>query len=81
MSKTSYEFRNQLRLITKEKLVLKDDEPLFSLDEYVEYLFPDNNWKETQDLILFRIYEKLFEWLKENNIEEIKEELEKEEEE
>lgn len=59
MSKTSYEFRNQLRLITKEKLVLKDDEPLFSLDEYVEYLFPDNNWKETQDLILFRIYEKL----------------------
>lgn len=74
MSNTAYEFRNQLRLITKEKLLNKDDEGLFTLDEYVNYLFPDGNWRETQDLILFRIYEKIFNWLKEKNLDEIKEE-------
>lgn len=80
MSKTLYEFRNQLRLITKEKLAMKDEEPLLTIDEYVDYLFPDGTWRDTQDLIIFRIYESLFDWLKEKNIEEITDELDKEDE-
>ncbi|GAB6008896.1 hypothetical protein [Dysgonomonas reticulitermitis] len=37
-------------------------EPLFSLDEYVEYLFPDGScWSEIRDLLLIAIYQKLHE--------------------
>ena len=38
------------------------------------YLFPEGNktWRETQDLLLFRIYENLHDWLIENTaVEEI----------
>ena len=61
-------FRNLLKRILKNKL-LKDNELLFTFDEYVFKLFPEGNlsWKETQDLLLFRIYENLNEWLVENN--------------
>jgi len=59
------EFCNQLRFIVKERIQQQADKPLFSLDEYVEDLFPDGamSWKETQDIILFRIYEVLHEWI------------------
>ena len=62
-------FRNILRFIIRERMRRGAEEPLFSLDEYVNDLFPDGNmtWRETQDLLLFRIYETLHQWLVEQN--------------
>lgn len=61
-------FRNILRKIIKMKIANQDTDLLFTFDEYVTYLFPEGNltWRETQDLLLFRIYEVLNEWLIEN---------------
>lgn len=61
-------FRNILRKILKKKIKNGDEELLFTFDEYVIDLFPEGNitWRETQDLLLFRIYENLHEWLIEN---------------
>ena len=70
-------FRNILRLIGKDRLTLNPKEPLITLDDYINYLFPEGalTWNETRDLILFRIYEMLHDYLKDNlNI--IKEEFE-----
>ncbi len=56
--------RNQLRIIIKERIRLGASDPLFSLDEYVDRLFPSyDSWRETQDLLLYRIYEDLHDWL------------------
>lgn len=69
-------FRNILRKILKNKINNGDDELLFTFDEYVISLFPEGNmtWRETQDLLLFRIYENLHHWLIENEyVEEITE--------
>jgi len=58
-------FRNQLRFIEKDRIKLSAQDPLFTLEEFMEDLFPEGNlgWKETQDLLLFRIYENLHNWL------------------
>lgn len=58
-------YRNILRIIIKKRIKNGADEPLFSFDEYVKNLFPEGNltWRETQDLILFRIYEVLHDWI------------------
>jgi CRISPR-associated protein Cst1 len=58
-------FRNILRLVIKDRVKMGAKDPLFSLDEYVNDLFPDGNlgWRETQDLLLFRLYENLHDWL------------------
>ena len=69
-------FRNVLRKIFKNK-IKKDNELLFTFEDYVVNLFPEGNltWKETQDLLLFRIYENLHDWMVENDIvEEVSEE-------
>ncbi len=69
-------FRNILRKILKNKINNGDEDLLFTFDEYVVNLFPDGNmtWRETQDLLLFRIYENLHIWLIENEyVEEISE--------
>ena len=62
-------FRNILRKVLVKKIKNNDVELLFTFDEYTLDLFPDGNltWRETQDLLLFRIYENLNEWLVENN--------------
>lgn len=75
------EFRNVLRLIIKERISAGFEKPLFSIDEYEKYLFPEGNlsWRETQDLIIFRLYEQLHDWLI-NNDKEIKEDLVEEDE-
>jgi CRISPR-associated protein Cst1 len=64
-------FRNTLRLIIKERIKNNAETPLFSLEEYSENLFPDGvlGWRETQDLILFRLYEVLHDFLKNKNVE------------
>jgi CRISPR-associated protein Cst1 len=61
-------FRNILRKILKNKINNGDEDLLFTFDEYVIDLFPqgNKNWRETQDLLLFRIYENLHDWLIEN---------------
>ena len=39
--------------------------PLISVQDYVEYLFPDGgNWREVRDVLLIAIYEKLHEMSK-----------------
>ena len=58
-------YRNLLRKVIKKRIENGIEDPLFTFDEYVNYLFPESNltWRETQDLILFRIYEKLQKWI------------------
>lgn len=62
-------FRNVLRKILKSKIENGDSELLFTFDEYVYSLFPEGNvtWRQTQDLLLFRIYENLHKWLINNH--------------
>lgn len=70
-------FRNILRKILKNKINNGEKDLLFTFDEYVIYLFPEGNmtWRETQDLLLFRIYENLHNWLIDNEyVEEISDE-------
>jgi len=61
-------FTNILRKIMKNKIKNNDDELLFTYDDFVNNICPDYKlWKETRDLLLFRLYENLNEWLIENN--------------
>lgn len=74
-------FRNILRKIIKNKMAMGDEDLLFTFEDYVIHLFPDGNlsWRETQDLLLFRIYENLHSWLiKMNYVEENTEDMEEE---
>ena len=66
-AKTYESLRNVLLKITKDLLKSGEDSPLFTTDEFLNYLFPEGalSWKETRDILLFRIYENLFEYLKE----------------
>ncbi|MCE7699410.1 MAG: type I-B CRISPR-associated protein Cas8b1/Cst1, partial [Methanobacterium paludis] len=58
-------YRNILRIIIKKRIEKGIEDPLFTFDDYVNHLFPEGSltWRETQDLILFRIYEKLQPWI------------------
>ncbi len=70
-AKNYSECRNILRYVIRDRIRHGTPEPLFSIDDYMEYLFPvgDNlnltPWRETRDLLLFRIYEQLHNWLQE----------------
>ena len=59
----SYVLRNYLlSLIKKYYSTNKNDKPLITLEEYVKYLFPENQyWSEIRDLLLISIYQKLHE--------------------
>ena len=63
------ECRNILRYVIRDRIQQGAREPLFSIDDYMEYLFPASDdftatpWRETRDLLLFRIYETLHDWL------------------
>ena len=65
------ECRNILRYVILDRIQQGATEPLFSIDDYMEYLFPSSTsfdatpWRETRDLLLFRIYETLHNWLQE----------------
>jgi CRISPR-associated protein Cst1 len=53
--------RDNISLIQEGKELNK--EPLVKIDEYLEYLFPFGGyWRETFDILLFRIYENLNDW-------------------
>lgn len=64
-------FRKILRYLIRDRIQQGAGEPLFSIDDYMEHLFPANDdfpatpWRETCDLLLFRIYEQLHDWLQE----------------
>ena len=70
-AKSYGECRNILRYVIRDRIQQGAPEPLFSIDDYMEYLFPTSDsfaatpWRETRDLLLFRIYEQLHDWLKE----------------
>ena len=68
-------FRNILRKIIKDRIALGKPTPLFTLDEYLNVLFPeDGDWSKTHDNLLFRMYEVLHTWFVENKEETPKEE-------
>lgn len=58
-------FRNVLLRLAKDCIAVKVDKPLFTFEDYAKHLFPEGalGWKETQDLLLFRLYENLHSWL------------------
>jgi len=65
------DFCNALRRISKARIKnLHPQEPLFTLDEFAEQLFPDGalTFGETRYLILFRLYEQLHNWLLTENL-------------
>ena len=77
MASSYASFRNVLRLISKERLKAENPIPLFTFDEYVDQLFPQGalQWRETQDLILFRLYEKLHGYLRPEDLPDTEEEV------
>lgn len=75
------ECRNVLRFVIRDRLRQGEDDPLFLLDAYVTHLFPESAdqmtlWRETRDLLVFRIYEQLHNWLKESGFVEEDDEIE-----
>ena len=70
-AKSYGECRNILRYVVRDRIQQGASEPLFSIDDYMEHLFPASDnftatpWRETRDLLLFRIYETLHDWLQE----------------
>lgn len=61
-AKSSHELRYFLLKLIGKNYDEGNKKPLFSLDEYVEYLFPDgSSWREIRDLLLIAIYQKLHE--------------------
>jgi CRISPR-associated protein Cst1 len=62
--KTSSGLRRYLLKLIKEYNIKKSDEPkpLITVEEYVDYLFPDGSyWNEIRDLLIIAIYQKLHE--------------------
>lgn len=54
-------FRNQLRLVFRDWQKLGKEQPMITYEEYISIIIPEDysNWKEVQDLIIIRLYEKL----------------------
>lgn len=60
--KSSGEFRGYLIKLIKDNYEAKNPNPIITLEDYVFYLFPDGTfWKDTRDLLLIAIYQKLHE--------------------
>ena len=68
-AKSYGECGNILRYVIRDRIQQGASDPLFSIDDYMEHLFPASAdfaatpWRETRDLLLFRIYETLHDWL------------------
>ncbi|MBL7137131.1 MAG: type I-B CRISPR-associated protein Cas8b1/Cst1 [Candidatus Marinimicrobia bacterium] len=59
-STRAYQLRSALIKIIKTNYQNGAEEPVFTMDEYVNYLFPDGQyWGEVRDLLLIFLYEKL----------------------
>ncbi|MBI2653082.1 type I-B CRISPR-associated protein Cas8b1/Cst1 [Candidatus Woesearchaeota archaeon] len=71
--------RATLILCARDWQNMNKNQPLIRLDDAIELLFPETsegwkNWKETRDLLLFRIYETSHDWIVKNRSEEEKKE-------
>lgn len=67
--KSSQGLRQFLLKLNSENYKNEATEPLITVQDYVEYLFPDSgNWREIRDILLIAIYEKLHEIHKEIDI-------------
>lgn len=64
-AKTFENFRLQLLRINQERIIKGQPDPLITLENYFTDLFPEGykSWRETRDILLFRIYEQLHSWL------------------
>jgi CRISPR-associated protein Cst1 len=61
-TKSSHDIRHFLLKLSNDNYKRGNADPLFTLEEYVDYLFPDGtSWKEIRDLLLIAIYQKLHE--------------------
>ena len=75
-AKSSHELRYILLKFLGKNYDEGNEKPLFTIEDYVEYLFPDgSNWKEMRDLVLIAIYQKLHETNKKVEVELIENEL------
>lgn len=60
--KSGGEFRAYLIKLIRDNYEAKNPSPIITLEDYVFYLFPDGTfWKDTRDLLLIAIYQKLHE--------------------
>jgi CRISPR-associated protein Cst1 len=52
-----------------ERIQLNPEKPLFTYEEFAKELFPDGSFRfgDTRYLILFRLYEQLHDWLKQQD--------------
>ena len=58
----AYQLRGVLIKIIKENFKNGEQKPVITLDDYVNYLFPDGQyWGEIRDMLLINIYEKMHE--------------------
>lgn len=74
--KNSHDVRLFLLKLIDKNYQVNNEKPLITLDEYVNYLFPDGiNWREIRDLLLIAIYQLLHEKNLELEIEELDNEL------
>jgi CRISPR-associated protein Cst1 len=61
-TKSSHDIRFFLLKLMNNNYQKGNQQPLFTLEEYVDYLFPDGtSWREIRDLLLIAIYQKLHE--------------------
>jgi len=58
----AYSFKRFLVSLQQENYLEHTEEALFSMEDYVKYLFPDGvSWKETRMLLLICLYQKMHE--------------------
>jgi CRISPR-associated protein Cst1 len=58
----AHQFRSALLTIVKRNYLEGNEEPIVTLEEWVNYLFPDGSyWGEVRDLLLIFLYEKMHE--------------------
>jgi CRISPR-associated protein Cst1 len=76
-ARRSYELRQLILKLNSENYLREEKKPLITVEDYVDYLFPDGaNWSEVRDVLLIAIYQKLHESQLSIEIETIEEENE-----
>jgi len=72
-------FRNQLRLVFRDWQKLGKEQPMITYEEYISTIIPEDysNWREVQDLIIIRLYEKLHNMLSSGVIDDVEQEKSK----
>ncbi|OQP59773.1 type I-B CRISPR-associated protein Cas8b1/Cst1 [Niastella populi] len=76
-AKRSYELRQFLLKLNTDNYQKGSASPLITVEEYVDYLFPDGgNWSEIRDVLLIAIYQKIHEIHLSVDIEPVEEENE-----